>query len=166
MPTINGKFRANPNQTKMHGGTKPAAVPKENSKAGAGPVPGSEKNTSEDGAEQPSELHSHGDGTYHTVVKGEQTEHPSIEHATAHMASKHEPEGDHVHMHHDGMGGVKSSHVKEGGAVEGPNEHGSPEEAGQHAASVMGSSGDESMPADSGGGMDMGSSMMRKMMGG
>lgn len=109
-----------------------------------------------------SELHPHGDGTYHSVSGGEQTEHPTLGHALMHMAAKHEPEGDHMHLHHDGMGGVKSSHVKAGGEVE-EQDHDGAESAGQHVASAMGGEGGPEPDGDEGSDMDIPD--MRGMMG-
>ena len=63
-------------------------------------------------------------------------EHGHLGAALMHVANHHEPGGKHLHMHHDGMG-VTSHGVREGGEHDGPNEHGSPEEAGQHAASFL-----------------------------
>lgn len=72
-------------------------------------------------AEGHSELHSHGDGSYHTVHGGDQQEHPSLGHALMHLAGKHEPEGKHLHVKHDGM--ISSHHVANGGEAEGPHDH-------------------------------------------
>lgn len=111
-----------------------------------------------------SELHDHGDGTYHSMIGGEKTEHPSLGHALMHMAAHHEPEGTHVHAHSDGMG-VKTHHVSDGGEPQGPTEHESPEEAGQHMASVMNGEGGDSMPhGEPDGDEGMGMSGMRAMM--
>lgn len=125
---------------------------------GAMKPPGS----SEEGGDH-TELHDHGDGSYHSVIDGEHTEHPSLGHALMHIATHHEPDGTHMHMHSDGMG-IHSHHVKDGGEVEGPHELESPEEAGSHAAEVM---GDGAMPhgepdGDEGG---MGMAGMHAMMG-
>lgn len=51
-------------------------------------------------------LSKHGDGTYHTARSNgeDRTEHPSLAHATSHMAHHMEPEHKHVHVHsHDGV---------------------------------------------------------------
>jgi hypothetical protein len=87
-----------------------------------------------------SQLHDHGDGTYHSVIGGEKTEHPHIGHALMHLAAHHEPDGIHHHAHHDGMG-ITSHHVEHGGEVQGPHEHESGEESGEHMASVMNGEG-------------------------
>src|ERR1700676_1684351 len=64
------------------------------------------------------ELHDHGDGTFHTVTPdGEKTEHPHLGHALAHIAHHHMPDGAHSHVHHQEEGGHVSHHVKEDGAV-------------------------------------------------
>jgi hypothetical protein len=54
-----------------------------------------------------------------------------------HTAHKHAPEGTHMHIHDDGFTHT-SHHVKEDGKVEGPHEHSSPEEAGEHVKQVFG----------------------------
>jgi hypothetical protein len=63
-------------------------------------------------------------------------EHGHLGAALMHVANHHEPGGKHLHMHHDGMG-ITSHGVHEGGEHDGPHEHSSPEEAGQHAASFL-----------------------------
>lgn len=68
-----------------------------------------------------SELHSHGNGTYHTVTDGEKAEHPSIGHALIHMGMRHEPEGAHSHVHHAEEG--HTSHHGKDGEVSGPHDH-------------------------------------------
>lgn len=69
-----------------------------------------------------SELHDHGDGTFHTVTAdGKQTEHPHIGHAIIHLAKYHESDGAHSHVHHHD-GGHTSHHAKEGGEITGPYE--------------------------------------------
>lgn len=84
-----------------------------------------------------SELHDNGDGSFKTKTSdGEETEHPHIGHALMHMASKH-AEGKHMHIHEDGMGMVSHHHMGHGN-VEGPHEHGSADEAGDHVKDVMG----------------------------
>ena len=83
-----------------------------------------------------SELHAHGDGTYHTVHNGERAEHPSITHATAHLAGKHEPEGKHLHIHHDGLS-ASSSQAAEGGEVEGPHDHENMEALKEHMGQFL-----------------------------
>ena len=74
-------------------------------------------------------LHDHGDGTFHTVTSdGEETNHPSIEHATAHMAAHHEPDGKHFHVHQDGAGNHSSAQAEDGEKSEGPHDHANMEE--------------------------------------
>ena len=75
------------------------------------------------------ELHDHGDGTFHTVVDGQETQHDHIGHAVPHIAGHHAPEGKHTHvMHHDG--GHTTHHHD--GAVSGPHEHASSDEMAEH----------------------------------
>lgn len=88
------------------------------------------------------------DGTKHTVhhADGEVSKHPNAGHMAAHMHAKHEG-GEVGNMHSDGMGGVTTHHVGPDGEVNGPEAHQSPEEGGEHLASVM--SGEENeMPND------------------
>jgi hypothetical protein len=72
-----------------------------------------------------SELHDHGDGTYHTVTPdGNETQHPHMGHALMHLAAHHGGgEGKHMHVHQDGMGNHTSHHVGEDGKVQGPHDH-------------------------------------------
>lgn len=63
-------------------------------------------------------------------------EHGHLGAALMHVANHHEPGGKHLHVHHDGMG-ITSHGIHESGKHDGPHEHGSPEEAGQHAASFL-----------------------------
>lgn len=95
---------------------------------------GSEAKPAEGGSDH-SELHDHGDGTFHTVKGGQQEEHPDMGHALMGLAGHHKPEGKHVHAHHDGMS--VHSHGISGGVHDGPNEHGSAEEATQHMGNYL-----------------------------
>lgn len=173
MPTDkSGKYRPN-NQLAAHAdkvaeGRNSKPAPAMGAKKFMGDKTGdkmSDKPMAPSGGEH-SELHAHGDGTYHTMDGGQKTEHPSLGHALMHMAGKHEPDGTHVHMHHDGMG-VKSHMVRDGGQPEGPMDHESGQEAGAHAAQMMdGDGGYNEMPAgEPDGDEGMGMSGMRRMMG-
>jgi hypothetical protein len=96
----------------LAGGPKPAKRP----------IPEAAKEPEPEGGH--SELHDHGDGTFHTITSdGERTEHPHITHATAHLAAHHEPEGKHLHIHQDGAGEHHSSQAEDGGKAEGPHDH-------------------------------------------
>jgi hypothetical protein len=57
------------------------------------------------GEENMTEVHDHGDGTFHTMhPEHGQVEHESIGHMHAHLSSVHGEEGHkHFHAHHDGM---------------------------------------------------------------
>jgi len=68
------------------------------------------------------QLHPHGDGTYHTVISGEKTDHPHIGHALVHMGAHHEP-GKHHHVHQGEDGAITSHHAGEDGQVQGPHNH-------------------------------------------
>lgn len=82
-----------------------------------------------------SELHDNKDGSFKTVKGGQEEEHPTLGHALMAMAGHHAPEGKHVHAH--SHGGSVHSHGHSGGMTEGPNEHGSGEEAGQHMGNYL-----------------------------
>jgi hypothetical protein len=70
-----------------------------------------------------SELHDHGNGSFHTVMAdGTKTEHPHLHHALAHMAAHHGPGEKHHLAHHDGMS-MTTHHVGEDGQVQGPHDH-------------------------------------------
>jgi hypothetical protein len=71
-----------------------------------------------------SELHDHGDGSFHTVVGGQQTEHPHLHHALIHMAAHHGAGEKHMAVHHmPGGSTVTTHHAGSDGAVQGPHEH-------------------------------------------
>lgn len=130
-----GRFFANPQmaaRADRAGGAKSGAKPDAAEKPASAHGASADHETGDS-----SELKAHGDGRYTTKTGGSETEHPSLGHALVHLAGHHEPEGDHVHMHHDGLGGVTSHHSKDGGEVQGPHEHESPDDAGEHAKNVM-----------------------------
>lgn len=89
-----------------------------------------------------SELHPHGDGTYHTVVDGEKTEHPHIGHALAHLAGHHEPDGKHSHVQHNDDG-THTSHHHDGASVSGPHDHKNLEELKGHFDKFLNEEGNE-----------------------
>jgi hypothetical protein len=92
------------------------------------------------GGEATTEITHHGDGT-HTAVHsdGETSEHPSMGHLAMHMHAKHgDGEAMHVHKHESG---VTTHHVGMDGAVEGPHDHGSTDEAAEHMKSMLGEDG-------------------------
>ena len=96
-----------------------------------------------------SELHPHGDGTYHSVMDGEKTEHPSFGHAMMHMAMKHEPEGGHSHVHHTEEGEHISHHGKDG-EISGPHTSENLDEVKNHMAKVAGEHEGTSEPEPAG----------------
>jgi hypothetical protein len=81
------------------------------------------------------EIHDHGDGTFHTVHKGQQEEHASIGHLHAHISKTHGAGEKHAHLHHDGFS-AHSHTVDEQGQTQ-EQEHESGQEAGQHAGSFL-----------------------------
>ena len=88
----------------------------------------------------------HPDGTHEMHHSdGEVSKHPNAGHMAAHLHAKHAG-GEVGNMHSDG-GKVTTHHVGADGEVNGPTEHASPEEGGNHLAMMM--SGDEpEMPGD------------------
>lgn len=100
-----------------------------------------------EGGGEHSELHDHGDGSFHTVTGGEQTEHPAIGHALMHLAAHHDGGAKHLHVKSDGM--EHTSHeAGEDGQVQGPHDHQDAEAlkahvgkwaGGEHEASGYGS---------------------------
>jgi hypothetical protein len=126
-----GTFRHNDQVARSHGAKEPKLgekVPKE-------PAEG------ESGGKM-TEVHDHGDGSFHTVHEGKQEEHETIGHMHAHLSSKHGAPGEkHFHAHHDGSSG--SSHSVETG---GEPEHRDMEDAEgmkQHLGESMGEEGAE-----------------------
>lgn len=89
-----------------------------------------------------STVNHHEDGS-HSVEHhdGEKSHHPSGGHMGVHMAAKHDG-GDHGHIHMHG-GGTTTHHAGMDGQVQGPDEHGSFEEAANH---LNGAIGDGGMP--------------------
>ena len=75
-----------------------------------------------------SQLHDHGDGSFHSITSdGQRTEHPDITHALAQLGGHHAPEHMHsVIQHHDD--GTHTSSHHDGTEVSGPHEHGNIEE--------------------------------------
>ena len=58
----------------------------------------------EDTDDQMTEVHNHGDGTFHTVHNGEEEQHETIGHMHAHLSKLHgEPGEKHFHAHDDGV---------------------------------------------------------------
>lgn len=100
------------------------------------PQPKGDEGKPTEAAEEHSELHAHGDGTYHTVHGGKEEQHPDIGHAVTHLAHAHEG-GKHSHAHHDGM--MMHSHgIDESGQHRETEMHDSPEEVGSAVARDMG----------------------------
>ena len=91
------------------------------------------------------EIHSHGDGTFHTLHQGEKVEHPTHGHALIHAAAVHAEEGHkHFHAHHDGE--ALHTHSHKGGEEEEHRDH-APEDtegANEHLDETMGEGADHS----------------------
>lgn len=102
------------------------------------------------------EIHSNGDGTFHTMHRGETMEHPTHGHALIHAARIHAEDGhSHFHGHHDGM--AHHSHSVHGGGEE-PESRDHEDVGGmhQHLDETMGGEGmpeaeeEEQQPAGAG----------------
>lgn len=78
-------------------------------------------------------------GTQHTVYHhdGEVSHHPNMPHAAMHLAAKHEGE-EHGHIQPHAGGGATTHHATMDGVVQGPDEHGSEEEAYNHLKGSIG----------------------------
>jgi len=83
------------------------------------------------------QVHDHGDGTFHTVAGGQKTEHPSFGHMAMHLAAHHSSEANHSHVMHHPEGHHTSHHMKEG-SVSGPHEHQSGDEMAEHMKEFAG----------------------------
>lgn len=88
------------------------------------------------------EIHSHGDGSFHTEHKGEKVEHESHGHALIHAAKLQSEEG-HKHFvaHHDGMSMKSHSHA--GGEETESRDHEDEQGAHDHMSEVMGGGEEE-----------------------
>lgn len=72
----------------------------------------------EEGDGEHVEIHSHGDGTFHTIHQGQREEHETHGHALIHAAKVHAEEGhQHFHAHHTGEE-LHTHAVKGGGEAE------------------------------------------------
>jgi hypothetical protein len=94
-----------------------------------------------EGGESTTTITHHGDGS-HAVdhADGEHSEHESTGHMLMHMHAKHHP-GEPAHHAHQHDEGVTTHHVGMDGMVEGPHQHGSADEAGEHMKQVLGEDG-------------------------
>ena len=102
----------------------------------------------EGGGGEHSELHPHGDGSYHSITPGgERTEHPHIGHALVHLGKHHE-QGKHMHVHSDGMEHT-THHAEDGGEVQGPHSHENIEALKEHLGQFF---NEESHEGSGGGG--------------
>ena len=103
------------------------------------------------------EVHNHGDGTFHTVHGGEKVEHESIGHMHAHLSKVHGEEGhSHFHAHHDGM--THHSHSAKSGEEPEHREHDEVDGVHDHLDEAMGGEheepdGDEAAPEMAGKGL-------------
>lgn len=136
-------FNMNPHQRKpepkVSGGSRIAAAPPAEPKAGGAGVGG-----------EHTQLHDHGDGTFHSITgDGVRTEHPHIGHALVHIGHHHAG-GMHMHAHHDG-GGITSHHAAEDGEVQGPHQHPDVEALKEHLGKFFGEEQQEGAPGGAAG---------------
>jgi hypothetical protein len=121
-----GEYRHNHESAKMHSeqaGKKYNAEPKEEEGEGG----------------EHTEVHPHGDGTFHTVdPEHGEVQHESIGHMHAHLSKIHGEEGhSHFHAHSDGMGEHHSHSVKSGEEPE-HRDHEGEEGMHEHLSESMG----------------------------
>ena len=141
-----GQFRHNHEAAAMHSQAK-----------GKSYTPKAKEPMEDDGNKDgATEVHNHGDGTFHTVHQGEQTEHESIGHMHAHLSKIHGEDGhSHFHAHHDGM--THHSHSAKSGEEPEHREHESEEGVHEHLSEAMGGhaepDGDEAEPEMQGKGL-------------
>jgi hypothetical protein len=126
-----GKFRHNTQVAmKMSSGDR--------AKAKDDILSGKHEEPKEDG--EHTQVHDHGDGTFHTVSpEGEEVQHESIGHMHAHLSKMHGAPGEkHFHAHHDGMEAHTHS-VESGGEPEHETHDGEDKEAmHEHMDRAMG----------------------------
>ena len=111
------------------------------------------KNEDDGAAGDHTQVHDHGDGTFHTVhPEHGEVQHESIGHMHAHLSKIHGEDGhSHFHAHHDGAGGHTSHSVKSGEEPE-HREHDDVDGMHDHLQEAMGDGaeepdGDEAEPA-------------------
>lgn len=101
------------------------------------------------------EIHSHGDGSFHTMHAGVKMEHPTHGHALIHAAKLHAEEGHkHFHAHHDG----EQVHTHSASSDQEPEsrDHDDAQGAHEHMDEAMGDGVQEAPqeePANAGGGL-------------
>ena len=134
-----GNFRHNDQVARLHGGGKSREQQKDEILSGKKAEPG----TAEEGeGGEHTEVHNHGDGTFHTIHGGEREEHETIGHMHAHLSKLHGAEGEkHFHAHHDGFEGHSHSVETHGEPEHRQNDE--PEGMKEHLQEAMGG-GDES----------------------
>ena len=128
-----GMYRHNSQVARMHGGTeKPEEKP--------------EASLKEEGAEggKMTEVHNHGDGTFHTVHDGKEEQHETIGHMHAHLSKIHGESGEkHFHGHDNGLEAHTHS-VETGGEPEHrDHEAGDVESMKDHLGDTMGEEGEQ-----------------------
>lgn len=132
-----GKFRHNSQVAAMHSKGKDEM---KSDKTDAKPM-------DDEGSEKMTEVHDHGDGSFHTVSGGEQEDHETIGHLHAKLSSLHGSPGQkHFHAHSDGM--EHHSHSVETGGEADHRDHEDEGGMEQHLGESM--SGEHGSPMDDG----------------
>jgi hypothetical protein len=128
-----GTFRHNHESAQMH------------SKAAGKEYKAAPEAEAKDGGNM-TEVHNHGDGTFHTVHGGQEEQHESIGHLHAHLSKLHGEDGhSHFHAHHDGV--MHTSHsVKDGEAEH--REHDDEEGVKAHLDEHLGTPDDQEPDGD------------------
>jgi hypothetical protein len=125
-----GKFRHNTQVAGMHSKMNSG----ERSKAKE-EILGGKSDGGEEGGH--TEVHNHGDGTFHTVHDGKEEQHETIGHLHAHLSMLHGAPGEkHFHGHSDGM--MHHSHAGETGQEHEHRDHESEDGIHEHAAEHFG----------------------------
>jgi len=131
-----GTYRHNDQMARLHGGGKSRNEQKDEILSGV-KTKGPDDDKPSDTDDQMTEVHNHGDGTFHTVHGGEEEQHESIGHMHAHLSKLHGAPGEkHFHAHDDGM--ESHSHSVETGGEADHREHDEPEGMKEHMAEAMG----------------------------
>lgn len=135
-----GSYRHNDQVARANGGS--AKEPKEKEPSMHEP-----KEPKEAEGGNMTEVHNHGDGTFHTVSDGKEEQHETIGHMHAHLSSMHGAEGEkHFHAHHDGV--MPHSHSVETGGEAEHRDHEDTEGMKQHMDESMSDEGEHTAGED------------------
>ena len=131
-----GTWRHNDQAARMHGG-KSRDQQKDEILSGVGKAKGPDDDKPADTDDQMTEVHNHGDGSFHTVHSGEEEQHANIGEMHAHLSKLHGQPGEkHFHAHDDGV--ESHSHSVETGGEADHRTHDEPESMKDHLDEAMG----------------------------